>query len=176
MKYPDWMIHSLYFLSIARLPWLCLCFLFAGPLSKKNDQTTISVYCTLGVCIFFAEFWMLPPQEQNCPVSSSSSLPLLNTGLMLIMELLDGVLKAHMCSVGWIITMNRCLSLLKIKCVYAVIFLKSLVSESAVWTAELGCFLSSTRHQVILNLLVYTASSRMQKDVFPMCVYHGFHV
>lgn len=55
-------------------------------------------------------------------------------------------------------------------------FLKSLLSESAVWTAELGCFLSLTRHQVMLNLLVYTAFSSTQKDVFPVCVYRVFHV
>lgn len=107
---------------------------------KKKDQTTISVYCTLGVCI----------SNRAAPCLCPALFRLLDTGLMLIIGLLDAVLEAHMCSMGWISIMNPGLFLLKNECGILVVFKQGLVSESSVWTAELGCFLSSQKHQVIL--------------------------
>lgn len=62
--------------------------------------------------------------------------------------------------------MNPRLFLLKNECGISFIFKQGLVSESSVWTTELGCFLSSQKHQVILNLLVSAASLRTEMMSF----------
>lgn len=148
MKYPgvlDAIFH--HFLCIASLPWFYLCFLFAGSLrekKKKKGQTTISVYCTLGVCILLAQsFECFHRSNRAAPCLCPALFRLLDTGLMLVIGLLDAVLQAHMCSMVWISIMNPGLFLLKNECGILVAFKQGLVSESSVWTAELGCFLSS---------------------------------
>lgn len=103
-----WMPYSQYFPLTACLPWLCL-FLICRVIKlkkKKKDQTAISVYCALVVCIFLEEsFECFHPSNRAVPCFVQ--LFPLHSGLMLKIGLLDAVLWAHVCSMGWISIMSR---------------------------------------------------------------------
>lgn len=148
MKYPDLLdaTFPLFPLHCSVAMIVSLFLICRAIKEKKWPDNYICLLHSGCVYLFGTKFWMLPPQQQNCPVSLSSSFPRHRTdvnnrtaGCCPVGPYVFIGLDQHYVSLISFVNQN-----VKTKCVFSVLFKQGLVSEHAVWTAELGPVLTKT--------------------------------